>query len=321
MPEIVVFVISLAAAIRGADWLGRAAVGFAKKHGISEVVVGATIVSVATTLPELAFATVSSAWNNDPLPAIGVTLGSPIINLGLILGFFLLVSQTRPKVGYFSRSVNLLLVLSLLLLVISLNQPIGGFLSFLLIVLGCLYLLLEFLISKKTEPLADRLKSRFESFFGLFHFAADKAIYFELVLGAVFLAVGSKFLVDSVVSIASSFHINEILISLSIVAFGTAIPELITAINSLIYKREGLSIGNLVGASVIDLTIGVGLGTFLTPVTLSYPSNLFIFGALLVIGGLSLLSLWKRIPVKLIGGLLIAILLGFFVIFTFTSAL
>lgn len=315
MPEIIVFVISLAAAIRGADWIGRSAVVFAKEKGIPHIVIGATIVSLATTLPELTVATISSFANKDSQIALGVVLGSPLTNIGFILGLFFLFSNHQPQIGYFSRSINLLIVISLLLLVITLNRDIGGILSVLLIILGILYLVLEYLINKKTQPLEDKVETRFESFLSIFSFTKDKAIYFEFVLGAILLAVGSKYVADTSIALASFFHINEFLISITLLAIGTSLPELFTTINSLIYKRANLSIGNLVGASVIDLTIGVGLGTLFHSGTITYPNNLIIFSALILIGIFSLLSLWKKVPTAFVGSLLLGTALLFFVLF------
>lgn len=315
MPEVIVFVVSLAAAIRGADWVGRSAIFFAKQKGIPNIVIGATIVSLATTLPELSIASISSIVNKDSQIALGVVLGSPLTNIGLILGLFFLFSHHRPQFGYFSRSVNLLIVLSLLLLVVTLTQDIGGLISVLLIILGILYLTLEYLINKKIDPLEDRLESRFESFLSLFSFTKERAIYFEFALGAIFLAVGSKYLTDTSIALANFLHINEFFISMTLLAIGTSLPELLTTINSILYKRASLSVGNLVGSSVIDLTIGVGLGTVLHSGSISYPNNLIIFLALILIGGFSLLSLWKRIPIPFVGGLLFGTAFFFFILF------
>lgn len=88
MPEIIIFVVALLAAIRGADWVGRASINFAKRLGVSSFVIGATFVAIATTLPELTVALISGVVNKNPLYGLGNVLGSPIINIGLILGGF-----------------------------------------------------------------------------------------------------------------------------------------------------------------------------------------------------------------------------------------
>jgi cation:H+ antiporter len=315
MPEIIVFIVSLAATIRGADWVGRSAISFAKTRGIPQVVIGATLISIATTLPELTIATVSSIVNEDPQISLGVLLGSPLTNIGFILGLFFLFSRNHPQVGYFSRSINLFIVLSLLLLVVTFNQNIGGLISVLLIILGVLYLALEYLINKKIEPIEEKIETRFESFLSLFSFTKDKALYYEFTLGVIFLLIGSKYLTDTTIALASLFNVNDFLISITLLAIGTSLPELFTTINSLIYKRVSLSVGNLVGASVIDLTIGVGLGTVIHSGRIETPNNLIIFSALILVGIISLLSIWKKIPISLVGSLLLATALFFFLLF------
>lgn len=316
MPELIVFIIGLAAAIRGADWLGRAAIALAKQLGVPHIIIGATVVSAATTLPELAIATISGWVNEDPQLALGIVIGSPLTNLGIILGLFFLFSKHKPKIGYYSRSINLVIVLSLLLLVITLNRPIGGLLSFLLIVLGILFILLELAISQKVRTWEDRVESRFETFLSIWSITKDKSIFFELILGTIFLAVGSKFLVDSTFSLAQLLNVNEFFVSMTFLALGTSFPELITTINSIVKNRLSLSVGNLVGASVIDLTFGVGLGTLFNSGTVETPSNYIVFSALIVIGILSLLVLWKKMPPAIIGGALVLTSLIFLTAFT-----
>jgi len=318
MPEIIVFIISLAAAIRGADWVGRSAIAFAKQNGVSPVVIGATIVSLATTLPELSVAFISSILNNDSNVALGVVLGSPLVNLGLILGLLFFFSDQRPKLGYFSRSINLFIVISLLLLVVSLNQEIGGLISILLIILGSLYLTLEYIINKRFQTLEIRLQTRLESIFSLLSFTREKSFYWEFLIGAFLLGIGSKYLADTTVAIATLLQINQFLLSITLLAVGTSLPELITTLNSIIYKRYDLSIGNLVGASVLDLTIGVGAATVFHSGTLFFPNNFIIFSALIIIGVFSLFSLWKKIPLVFSGSLILVT--GFFFLVLFSLA-
>ena len=317
MPEVIVFVVSLAATIRGADWIGRSAIVLAKRFGVSHLVIGATVVSVATTLPELTVAATSSFLNKDPQIALGVVLGSPLSNIGFILGLFLIFSQHRPQFGYFSRSVNLMIVVSLLLLVVAINRDIGDIISLLLITLGILYLALEYLIGQKVPTLLEKIESRFDSAISLFSIFKQekKSIYLEFFFGAVFLTAGSKYLVDTSISLANLMHVSEFFISITLLAIGTSLPELFTTINSIIYKRASLSVGNLVGSSVIDLTIGVGLATVLHSGGISYQNSLFIFSALILIGSFSLLSLWKRIPIAFVGSLLFGTALFFFILF------
>src|SRR3972149_1625809 len=301
MPEIIVFIIGLAAAIRGADWVGSAAVKWAKQQGVSQIVVGATLVSFATTLPEISIATIGGLINKDPLVALGAVLGSPLVNLGVILGILFIFSRRRPSTGYYLRALNIFLVTCLVLLILSFYRPLGNTVSLLFIALGIMFLVLEFIIGKRSIGSAETALNRFEGLLSLFSFPRDRALLLEFVLGVILLGVGSKFMVDSTISIASLLKIDEFFISVTLVAIGTSLPEFITAVNSLIYKRESLSVGNLVGASVIDITLGTGLATLFKGATLSYPINLYIFIPMIIIGILCLAALWKKLPLALVG--------------------
>src|SRR3989344_3495240 len=278
MPEIIIFVVSLIAAIRGADWVGKASITFAKRLGVSNFVIGATLVAAATTLPELTVALISGTVNKDPLFGLGNVLGSPIINLGLILGLFFIVSRHRPSLGYYSRSVNIFIAVSAILFVVSLARPIGGLLSLSLILFGSIFLFLEFLLSERSQTFLDQVENRFEKFVSFFHLAGSKDVIF-----------GCKFLVDSGIAIANGLGVDDFFISATLLAIGTSLPELITMITSVVKKRDGISIGNLVGASVLDLTVGVGLATLTASAAVPAPFNYLFFVSMIALGVVSLL--------------------------------
>lgn len=314
MPEVIIFVAALIAAIRGADWVGKASIGFAKRLGVSNFVIGATFVALATSLPELTTATFANLVNHDPLFGLGNVLGSPIINLGLILGLLFIVSKNRPSLGYYSRAVNVFIVIALILFVISISQPIGGFLSISLIIAGVVFLLLEYLLSQKSQTLFDQVENRFEKFISFFHLAGNRDIVLEFIFGVGLLLFGCKFLVDSGVAIASNLGVDHFFISATVLAIGTSLPELITMTNSLVKKRNEVSIGNLVGSSVINLTLGVGLATLGTATIIPAPFNYLFFITILALGILCLLVILPRFRVEMIGGLLFASAVSFLIL-------
>lgn len=316
MPEIIVFIISLAIVIKGSDWLGRSGVTLAQKFGLPSFVIGATFVALATSLPELAIATIAGPIYKEPLLALGVVFGSPLINIGIILAIILFFSQKRPSLGYFSRSINIFIVLTFLLFIISLNVPFGSLLSPLLISLGILFLLLEFVIGNKSQTLFEDIGNRFQVLVGFFSFTKERETLFEFVFGFVFLIIGSSFMVTSALSISNSFRIDELLLSATVVALGTSLPELITTVNSLIHKREDLAIGALVGASVIDLSVGVGIASFLTQTQISYPINLILTVPLIFCGIFCLFTLWKKIPLRIVALLLMAVFFVYLLTFS-----
>ncbi len=316
MPEIIIFAVALFAAIRGADWLGKASIQVAKNVQLPPFVIGATLVSLATTLPELTIAFFAGNVAKNPSYALGPVLGSPIVNIGLILGVLFIINQSRPALGYFSRSVNIFILIAAVLFLVSLYRPIGGIVSWILIVAGFVYLFLELTISQRQPSLLENLENRFEKFISFFHLAGDKTLVLEFVAGALLLAVGSKFLVDSGLAMANSFNIPPIFISTIALAIGTSLPELFTMINSVRKKRVALSAGNLIGASVINLTIGVGLATLSVPESLPLALNLLFFLTMLTLGVVCLLALFTQIKLSTIGGLLVALAVSFAILLT-----
>lgn len=316
MPEIIVFIISIAIVIKGSDWLGRSGVIWAQKFGLPSFVIGATFVAAATSLPELAVATIAGPIYKEPLLALGAVFGAPLINIGVILALIFFFTQKRPSLGYFSRAINIFIVLTFLLFVISLNIPFGSLLSPLLISLGVLFLLLEFVIGNKSHSLFENVENRFQTLVGFFSFTKERETLFEFIFGFVFLILGSSFMVNSALAIASSFKLDELFFSATVVALATSLPELITTINSLIHKREDLAIGTLVGASVIDLSIGVGLASFMTQTQILPPINLIITVPLILCGVFCLLSFWEKVPLRLIALLLTTTFFIYLLIFT-----
>jgi cation:H+ antiporter len=314
MPEIVIFAISIAAVIKGADWLGEASVDVAKRLGIPQLLIGATLVAVATTLPETLISFYGGVAEESGI-SLGTVIGSPVANLGLILGILFLFGHAKPERGYFTRTINIFIFLLALVLALGINGSITPFGGWMLLALSVIYLTLEFLVSKSEESFVDRIESRFEkatSF--LFHSDGYKDILF-FVLGAVVLGVGAKFLVDSTVVIAHSLNIPTIIVAATAIAFGTSLPELATAIHSIIKGRLGLSIGNLAGASVLDFTMALGAGAIINTLIIPKEALFLSIGTLFILSLLSLAAVLTKISTEKIGIALIVVFVVFVTLF------
>ena len=147
MPEAVVFVISITAVIFGADWLGNSATYIARRLSLPKVLIGATIVSLATTLPEIVVAGVSGI-ENSPEIGLGTVFGSPLVNIGLIFGILLLLSHPPINKTYYSRTIKLFIATLILVTLLSVGGSISPIFGFLLIVFGFIYLILTLSLSK-----------------------------------------------------------------------------------------------------------------------------------------------------------------------------
>ncbi len=314
MPEIIIFIISIAAVIKGADWLGEASVNVAKRLGLPQLVIGATLVSIATTLPETLisfFAGVAS----EPGISLGTVIGSPVVNLGLIMGLLFVFGHTRPQRGYFTRTLNIFIFLLALVLVLGFGGVVTPFGGWVLIVLAVVYLVLEFFISKSEESFADQVQTRFEKIRGFLNNSEGPKDIIYFILGAIILGVGAKFSVDSVAILATNLNVPTIIVAATAIAFGTSLPEMATAIHSIVKGRVMLSIGNLAGASVLDLTMALGAGAVVNPMIIPREALLISISTLFIISLLGLATVLTKFSTEKIGLALIFIFIVFVLVF------
>lgn len=231
--------------IKGGDWFVDSAVYFAKITGIPSFIIGATIVSLATTLPEVLVSVLASSAGNVDL-AIGNAYGSVIANLGLILGISL--SVRPPKIhgkGILQKGI-FMIVITLVSLLLLWDLQLSGTESIILWVMLVLFLWLNILDVKSKEkeespPMSSDTKKQVILF----------------VLGAIFVVVGAELLVSSASELARILNVPQAVIGLTIVALGTSLPEFVTSIMSLIKKEAGLSIGNIIGANVLNMSLAI----------------------------------------------------------------
>ena len=313
MIEFFIFALSLVAIIKGAAWLGEASVDVAKRLGIPQLLIGATLVAVATTLPETVVSFFAGVAD-EPDISIGLVIGSPAANLGLIMGVLFLFGHARPLKGYFTRTVNIFIFLLALILVLGFNGTITQLGGLVLLTLAAVYLALESLIIKSEENFGDQLVTRFEKIKSFFSKGDGYRDIYYFVLGAVVLGIGARFLVDSAIIIAENLNIPTIVIATTAIALGTSIPELATAVHSILNGRLKLSIGNLVGASVLDLTLALGAGAVINTITIQREILVISIIALLIISVLNFLATLTKFAVDKIGILLIVTFVIFLVV-------
>lgn len=304
MPELIVFVISISAVIIGAEWLGNAATFIATRLAIPRVIIGATIVSLATTLPEITISVLSSV-EGSPEIGLGTVFGSPFANIGLIFGLLLLFSKPEVNKAYFSRTIQFFLIAVFLVFLTFLGKNISTFFSLILIFFGVVYLLLQGVIGKHEESMLEKLEHRVVKIINFFSDNGNYSQIVYLVMGSILLVLGAHFLVGSATTLAGILNVPQIVIGVVVIAFGTSLPEVFTTLNSIIRKRLSLSAGNLFGASILDLTIALGLGGIFGGAAIDSSALYLTVSGLAIISSVSLLYVFDRISPKLIGSLLI----------------
>lgn len=305
MPEILVFLVSILAVIFGADWLGNSAIHLSKKLNLPRILIGATFVSIATTLPEIIISGFSAVEGQEAL-GVGTVFGSPVTNIGIVLGIVFLFSKAKMQEAYFIRTMQIFLATLAIVFLVSAFGSMAKISALILILFGLFYLVAESIISKHEENPIEKLEHRFER---LKNYLTDGNNYHQvlfLLAGGLLLFIGAHFLVSSASALAANFGVPQVIIGTLVIAFGTSLPEIITSINSIIKNRVDLSVGNLFGASILDLTIALGLIGFLGNVRVDQPFLYLIISTAILLSLFSLVPLFGKLQPKIAGlGLII----------------
>ncbi len=259
------FVCGLVIIIKGGDYFVDAATWMAEVSGIPHFVIGATVVSLATTLPELIVSCLGAARGSNAI-AIGNAVGSVTANTGLIMAISVLCIPAAVKRKQYAFKSVLLIIATIILYISSFGKQFSliGSAALLLIFFGSVY---ESIREAKTESQTGEKKS--------FEKKEIPLNIFKFVFGAAGIAVGADFLVSSATEIARISGIPEAVISATIVAIGTSLPELVTAITAIVKKQSSLSVGNIIGANLIDIAIILPICSFVSGGKLvALPQNL-----------------------------------------------
>ena len=241
----VIFVVGLILTIKGGDWFVDSASWFAEATGIPKFVVGATIVSFATTLPEL-LVSVRAAMNGSSQLAIGNAIGSVTANTSLIMGVSLVAMTGIISRKEFAFKGGLLLAAIIGLTLLSLSGKLPVWSAFVLWAIFITFMLSNVLEGKKNASIEK--SDSYEK-----NKIPSKVVFF--ILGTASIIFGAEFLVSSGKTIATGFGISEAIIGFTVIALGTSLPELVTTLTAIRKKESFLSVGNIIGANIIDTTL------------------------------------------------------------------
>jgi cation:H+ antiporter len=272
---------------KGADWMIDGVVDLARRTGLPKIVIGATVVSLGTTLPE-AFVSVMAAYMGNPGLALGNGVGSIIADTGLIFGLTCVLATVPVNRFILNRtgwvqvgSAGLLVVIAIGILLATpegqapmLSRWVGYFFLFLL----ATYLYVTYLWARQSgEVSSAQIEAEEEEYMNL-------ALTWLMVIGGlVMIIIGARLLVPSASEIAHRFGVPDDVIAATMVAFGTSLPELMTAIAAVRKGHPEITVGNIVGADVLNVLFVIGAAAAATP--LAIPQNFyhFHFPAMLII--------------------------------------
>ena len=272
--NILMIILGFVLLVVGADMLVKGASNIAKKFHIPEMLIGLTIVAIGTSAPELII-TITSTQSSSTDLIIGNAIGSNLCNLLLILGLMAVIRPVKIDKEARNFHIPMAFLASLVILLMGLgilgnntqyiNQREGFFLIILFIVYFSYPIIKEFediVNSYKKEKLERQNSSNKNSKKKKINIPFSLLL---IVVGVFLLKYGGDFVVDSATIIALYFNISERVIGLTVVAIGTALPELITSIFGIIRKNTDLAVGNLVGSCVLNLFLILGIGAMITP--------------------------------------------------------
>lgn len=245
----------------GAEFLVRGAARVALAVGISPLVVGLTVVAFGTSAPELAVSMVSSFTGKGDL-ALGNVIGSNIFNILVILGISALIIPLVVHQQLVRFDVPFMIVISVLLLLLGMDGLVGRWDGLLLSSLLISYTVFLIIKSRKEgKEVVDEYENEFGS-------KKDQVWWKNLmwiVIGMAGLVLGSKWLVDSAVEIATAYGVSELVIGLTIVATGTSLPEVATSVVAAVKGERDIAVGNAVGSNIFNILSVIGISSLISP--------------------------------------------------------
>ena len=234
--------------VKGADWFVEGAAGIAKKLGIPQLVIGLTIVAMGTSMPEAAVS-ITSALSGSAGISIGNVVGSNILNILIILGITAVLTNVRIQKTTFRYEIPFMIGITIILMAFGItgNQItfLEGILFWLLFLIFLGYL---FVISKKGSVQDEEEIKELPLWKGVL----------GIIIGGILVVKGSDFAVEGATEIARYFGMSERFIGLTIVAFGTSLPELVTSVMAAKKGNVGIAIGNIVGSNIFNILFVIG---------------------------------------------------------------
>ncbi len=252
----------------GAEWLVKGSSSLASDFGISPIVIGLTVVAFGTSAPELVVSLVS-AINGKNMLAVGNVVGSNILNITLVLGMVCMLRPMTVQRSVITRDIPIMLGISIYLVVICSDSELSRSDGITLFTFSILYTLFNYYVSVNSYKNLP-LEVTETSFAGTEKKASSKRHLTNILLivtGIAGVIYGAQLVVDSSVKIMSVLEVSEKFIGLTIVAFGTSLPELATSVVAGIRKETDIGIGNLIGSNVFNISSVLGLTSIVRPIS------------------------------------------------------
>jgi cation:H+ antiporter len=307
---LILFILSFFLITKGADWFVESAVSISTKSGIPQVIIGATIVSFATTAPEFTVSAYAAYLGQTDM-TVGNAVGSAICNIGLILGAVISMKAIKVTDASFLQRGLFMFFSGVILVITSLDGELSRVDGFIMLLFFALFLYFNY----RAQSAVFDEKVQCEDC------GSMKKDILLFVTGSIFVVLGSRILIYAGTEIAYWIGIPEMVIALTLVAFGTSLPEFITAISATLKNHQELTIGNIFGANTMDIVMILGFSSQLTDLPIGSQSLKYDFPVLLIImAAIIIFGLTKRRFDRwegiLILGFYLAYVVGLFVLYS-----
>ncbi len=298
----------------GGEYLVRSSVALSFKFNISKMVIGMTVVSFATSAPEL-LVSLQAALTGSPAIAINNVVGSNIANIGLVLGIIAMVGSIVVDKSFYKMNWPVMMLFSLVLYYFLWNDNRLSTLEGLVLFLGIILFLVILIKKSKSATVAEEVDETLAV-------VSNFKIAIWLLIGAVSLYFGSEWLVDGAKQFAEYIGVSEGVIGVSVIAIGTSVPELAASIIAAIKQEKAISLGNLIGSNIFNIGSVLGLTALVKPIPVTEPQILsndifWMLGFAFVL--LPMVFIKEKFQITRTKGFLLVLGYGIFMFLIFTS--
>lgn len=312
--SIILLIFGFVLLVIGGEYLVRSSVALSFKFNISKMVIGMTVVSFATSAPEL-LVSLQAALNASPAIAINNVVGSNIANIGLVLGITALVGPIMVDKSFYKVNWPVMMLFSLILYYFLKNDnlltAIEGGVLFILLIVFIIYLLRNLNKDEVAEEVDESLSG-----------VSGFKIIIWMLIGATALYFGSEWLVDGAKDIALKIGVSEAVIGVSLIAIGTSVPELAASVIAAAKKEKAISLGNLIGSNIFNIGSVLGLTSIVKVIPVNDTSILnrdifWMLGYAAIL--LPLVFIKKKFIISRVKGFFLVLGYGIFMFLLFTS--
>lgn len=312
--SIVLVLLGLVLLVLGGEFLVRSSVALSFKFNISKMVIGMTVVSFATSAPEL-LVSLQAALSGSPAIAINNVVGSNIANIGLVLGITAMVGAISVDKSFYKLNWPVMMLFSIALYFFLYNDNLLTVIEGVILFVGLIAFLFILIRSVRNDRVIEEVDESLS-------IVSNFKIVMWLLIGAASLYFGSEWLVEGAKDIAISIGVSEAVIGVSLIAIGTSVPELAASVIAAAKQEKAISLGNLIGSNIFNIGSVLGLTAIIKPIPVTEPQILsrdlfWMLGFAAIL--LPMIFIKSKMQISRIKGFILVLAYGVFLFLVFTK--